>query len=381
VREPAATIPLPASGSRVRPGDPAWPDEASWARLSSAVGGRLIKVASPLAGCHAAADTAACRERLKNLRNPFYVRDHPGATQCSGWADAWMSAPSAYAVAAEGVADVVAAVDFARENNLRLVIKGGGHSYHGTSCAPDSLLIWTRHIDRIVLHDAFAPQGCAGRMAPQPAVEIGAGAIWLHVYQVVTGKGGRFVRGGGCTTVGVAGLVQSGGFGNFPKKFGTAAGSLLEAEIVTADGQVRVVNACLDPDLFWAVKGGGGGTFGVVTKLVMKTYELPEALADTQLTVKAASAGGWQGLAPVPRLDRRVAPGLSPAGAADDRQHGGARLVERGLPSSACGKLVRCRRPSRRGAGRFLVGRRRPGKWRLLAWLSVHLAHGSVARG
>ena len=126
-------------------------------------------------------------------------------------------------------------------------------------------------------------------MAPQPAVEIGAGAIWLHVYQEVTGKGGRFVRGGGCTTVGVAGLVQSGGFGNFPKKFGTAAGSLLEAEIVTADGQVRVVNACCDPDLFWAVKGGGGGTFGVVTKLVMKTYELPEAFGSAQLTVKAAS--------------------------------------------------------------------------------------------
>ena len=285
----AATIPLLASGSRVRPGDPAWPVEANWARLNSAVGGRLIKVGSPLAACREAADTANCRETLKNLRNPFYVRDQPGATQCSGWAEAWMSAPSAYAVAAEGVADVVAAVNFARENNLRLVIKGGGHSYQGTSCAPDSLLIWTRHMDRIVLHDAFVPQGCAGQMAPQPAVEIGAGAIWLHVYQEVTGKGGRFVRGGGCTTVGVAGLVQSGGFGNFPKKFGTAAGSLLEAEIVTADGQVRVVNACRGPDLFWAVKGGGGGTFGVVTKLVMKTYELPEALADAQLTVKAAS--------------------------------------------------------------------------------------------
>ena len=160
-----ATIPLLASGSRVRPGDPAWPDEANWARLNSAVGGRLIKVGSPLAGCLDAADTATCRETLKNLRNPFYVRDQPGATQCSGWADAWMPAPSAYAVAAEGVADVVAAVNFARENNLRLVIKGGGHSFQGTSCAPDSLLIWTRHMDRIVLHDAFVPQACAGRAA------------------------------------------------------------------------------------------------------------------------------------------------------------------------------------------------------------------------
>jgi len=144
-------------------------------------------------------------------------------------------------------------------------------------------------MNRIVLHDAFVPQGCASQMAPQPAVEIGAGAIWLHVYEAVTGKASRFVRGGGCTTVGVAGLVQSGGFGSFFKKFGTAAGSLLEAEIVTADGQVRVANACRDPDLFWGIKGGGGGTFGIVTKLVLKTYELPEAFGSAQLTVKAAS--------------------------------------------------------------------------------------------
>jgi FAD/FMN-containing dehydrogenase len=144
-------------------------------------------------------------------------------------------------------------------------------------------------MNRIVLHDAFVPQGCAGHMAPQPAVEIGAGAIWLHVYEAVTGKAGRFVRGGAFTTVGVAGLVQSGGFGDFFKKFGTAAGSLLEAEIVTADGQVRVTNARCDPDLFWGIKGGGGGTFGVVTKLVLKTFELPEAFGSVELTVKAAS--------------------------------------------------------------------------------------------
>jgi FAD/FMN-containing dehydrogenase len=233
---------------------------------------------------------------LNNLRNPFYVGGQPGATQSSGWLDAWMSTPSAYAVAAESAADVVAAVNFARERNLRLVIKGGGHSFQGTSCAPDSLLIWTRRMNQIVLHDAFVPQGCAGQMAPQPAVEIGAGAIWLHVYEEVTGKAGRFVRGGGCTTVGVAGLVQSGGFGSFFKKFGTAAGSLLEAEIVTADGQVRVVNACRDRDLFWAIKGGGGGTFGVITKVVMKTYELPEAFGAALLTVKAASADAFRRL-------------------------------------------------------------------------------------
>lgn len=274
---------------RVRPGDPDWPSPAEWSRLKGAVGGRLINVESPLVGCAGNPDSPACQALLHNLRNPFFVGDQPWATQSSGWLDAWTSAPSVYAVAAERAADVVAAVNFARERNLRLVIKGGGHSFQGTSCAPDSLLIWTRRMNRIVLHDAFVPQGCAGRMAPQPAVEIGAGAIWLHVYEAVTGEAGRFVRGGGCTTVGVAGLVQSGGFGNFFKQFGTAAGSLLEAEVVTADGQVRVVNACRDPDLFWAIKGGGGGTFGVVTKVAMKTYELPEAFGSVQLTVRAAS--------------------------------------------------------------------------------------------
>jgi FAD/FMN-containing dehydrogenase len=104
------------------------------------VGDHLIRVKSPLALCADAADSAACQEILKNLKNPYFVGDQPGLTLTSGWVDAWMSAPSAYAVVARGTADVVAAVNFARANNLRLVVKGGGHSYQGTSDAPDSLL-------------------------------------------------------------------------------------------------------------------------------------------------------------------------------------------------------------------------------------------------
>ena len=63
-----------------------------------------------------------------------------------------------------------------------------------------------------------------------------------------------------------------------PRRYGTAAASLLEAEIVTADGKTRIVNAAQEPDLFWALKGGGGGTFGVVTRLTLATHELPENL-------------------------------------------------------------------------------------------------------
>ena len=232
-RRSAAAI---RSLSRVRPADPEWPSEASWDRLSQEIRGKLLKVQSPLAECMEAPSSPSCTQIFKELKNPYYLGDEIGLTQSLGWVDAWTSRPSVYAVAAETTDDVVAAVNFARENNLRLVVKGGGHSYQGTSNAADSLLIWTRRMNAITLHDAFVGSGCGGQHAPQEAVTVESGAIWGQVYDAVTTKGGRYVQGGGCTTVGVAGLIQCGGFGSFSKAYGMAAGSLLEAQIVTADG-------------------------------------------------------------------------------------------------------------------------------------------------
>lgn len=275
--------------SRVRPGDPGWPSEASWQRLNREVGGRLSKVQSPLAACADAPSSSGCAQVFRDLRNPYYLGDEVGLTQTLGWVDAWTSRPSVYAVAARNTHDVVAAVDFARENNLRLVVKGGGHGYQGTSSSADSLLIWTRNMSAVTLHDAFVGAGGEGRHEPQQAVTIEAGAIWAQVYDAVTTKGGRYVQGGGCMTVGVAGLVQSGGFGSFSKAYGLAAGSLLEAEIVTADGAVRIANAVTNPDLFWGIKGGGGGSLGVVTRLTLRTHDLPDYFGGCFATVEARS--------------------------------------------------------------------------------------------
>ncbi|HEV8358746.1 MAG TPA: FAD-dependent oxidoreductase, partial [Gemmatimonadales bacterium] len=261
---------------RVRPGDAGWPSAADWDGLRHEVGGRLIGLESPLAACRTAPDGAACAAVLERLDDPYYLGDEPALTQASGYLDAWRAAPSVYAIAAAGTQDVVAAVNFARTHNLRLVVKGGGHSYQGTSSSADSLLIWTRAMNRIELHDAFVPEGGAGRLAPQQAVTVGAGAIWMSVYNAVTTRAGRYAQGGGCMTVGVAGIIQSGGFGSFSKAYGTAAAGLLEAEVITADGAVRTVNAYSEPDLFWALKGGGGGSFGVVTRLTLRTRELPD---------------------------------------------------------------------------------------------------------
>jgi FAD/FMN-containing dehydrogenase len=281
---------VPARTSRrVRPSDASWPSAANWARLDTAVGGNLIEGRSLFGACNADPTGAACLDALKNIHNPYWIGDQPAGTEVSGWLDAWTPAPSAYAVKARSAADVAVAVDFARENHLRLVVKGGGHSYLGTSNAPDSLLIWTRGMNKVTLHDAFVGAGCEGRSAPVPAVSAEAGAVWMDLYHAVTSQAGRYVQGGGCTSVGVAGLVQSGGFGSFSKGFGTAASGLIEAEVVTADGAVRVVNACTDADLFWAIKGGGGGTFGVLTRLTLRTHDLPKYFGFTGGRIKAQS--------------------------------------------------------------------------------------------
>ena len=281
--------------ARVRLGDPAWPSEASWNQLDRDVGGRLIKVRSPLADCVGGTPDAHCDQMFKELKNPYYLGDEVGLTQSLGWVGAWTSEPSIYAVAAKTTQDVVAAVNFARTNNLRLVVKGGGHSYQGTSNAADSLLIWTRHMNAIVLHDAFVGAGCIGSAEPQSAVSIEAGAYWRQAYDAVTTKGGRYVQGGGCMTVGVVGLVLGGGFGSFSKAHGTAAANLIEAEVVTADGEVRIANACSNPDLFWALKGGGGG-FGVVTRVTLRTHALPEFLGGVFATIRASSDEAYRRL-------------------------------------------------------------------------------------
>jgi FAD/FMN-containing dehydrogenase len=281
----------------VQPGEPGWPSPAEWAALGESVGGRLVQVTSAFGVCNPDAGSAACTDLFDNLTDPFYIDQSVNLTQTLGWIDAFTAEPSAYAVLAASSADVAAAVNFAREHNVRLVVKGGGHSFLGTSSAPDSLLIWTRpNMQAIEVLDGFVPEGGAGLVEPEPAVSMGAGCIWIDAYNAVTTVAGRYVQGGGCTTVGVGGLTQGGGFGSWSKRFGSAAANLLEAEVVTADGTVRVVNAFQDPDLFWALKGGGGGTFGVVTRFTLRTHDLPDYLGLMSATITATSDAAYQAL-------------------------------------------------------------------------------------
>jgi FAD/FMN-containing dehydrogenase len=279
-------------------------EELDCSVLRERVGSRLLDVGAPLAACLAGGGEQDRAAALASLRNPYAIEDDPGAFHTTGWHGAHVTAHSPRVVAAESAADVAAAVDFARDNGAGLVIKNTGHDYLGRSCSPGSLMIWTHRMREVTVHDSFVLAGSPARAAGVPAITVGAGTRWLEAYQALLPYG-RYVQGGGCVTVGAAGgFTQGGGFGSLSRRYGTAAGNVLEAEVVLASGQVVTANAVQHPDLFWALRGGGGGTFGVVTRLTLATHPAPQTLGRVTGTITASTDADFR------RLLDRLAPVL-----------------------------------------------------------------------
>lgn len=284
----AATSLLNVRGVAVTP-------EVDWSGLAKKLGKKLIETPSPLFNLvHRGG--AGANQLLPRLKNPYLLSDTPGLTQTFGWVDAWTSRPSLRAIAAESAADVAAGIKFAARSRVPLVVKGGGHSYFGNSNRAGSLLIWTKKMQAIELHDAFRPLGAPAGSDPEPAVSVGSGCLWGQVYDTCAVQHGRYVQGGGCLTVGVAGFIHGGGFGSFSKQFGTGAANLLEAELVTPDGNVRVVNRWRNSELFFALRGGGGGTFGITTRLTLRTHDLPQTAGAVLINVKARDEASFREL-------------------------------------------------------------------------------------
>jgi hypothetical protein len=258
-----------------------WPSEDEWKLLRNQVNGRLTRTALPWIDGKLGI--------FNSLKNPFWNEEQPGSLQSSGWFDAWTAVASPYAVKARTTNDISAAVNFARENNVKLVVKGTGHDYLGRNCAPHSLLVWTHEMREVTMHDSFIPDGAPSGTEPVHAMTVEAGTRWLEAYMAAT-KAGRYVQGGGCTSVGACGGFTFGsGFGSFSKRFGTGSGGILQAEIVTADGMVHIVNEYQKPDLFYGVRGGGGGTFGIVSQVTLLTHLIPRTFGVITGEVKAKS--------------------------------------------------------------------------------------------
>jgi FAD/FMN-containing dehydrogenase len=156
--------------------------------------------------------------------------------------------------------DVATAVSFARDHGLLVSVKGGGHNIAGTSIAEDGLVLDMSGMRQV----AVDPEA---RLA-----HVGPGCLLGEVDQATQAHGLATVLGFVSET-GVAGLTLGGGFGYLARRFGWTVDNLTEVEIVTADGQVRIANRDQHPELFWALRGGGGN-FGVVTRFSFRLHQV-----------------------------------------------------------------------------------------------------------
>ena len=155
--------------------------------------------------------------------------------------------------------DVVRTLDFAQRLGLALRPRSGGHSYVGASTGNGLLVLDTGALD------AVRPDASAS------SVQVGAGARLGQLHAALD-RQGRTVPTGTCPTVGAAGLILGGGIGAETRLHGLAADAVLAIRVVTLDGRVREVDAADEPDLLWALRGSGGGNFGVVTEFKMRTF-------------------------------------------------------------------------------------------------------------
>ncbi|KAJ7240440.1 FAD-binding domain-containing protein [Mycena rebaudengoi] len=291
---------------------------SQWNALNSSVGGRLhvgIPVARP---CFTLADTAGtldaseCTAVRAGYTNNFFLVDKFGAYMNTQWGtcqsasqtcllrgsnttDTAPSSPpnvceqgsvSPRYIDVRSESDVQKAFLFSKNTGVPLVVKNTGHDYKGRSSAPNSLALWTHNLKTLSYNASFVPAGCPASDAKPGGND---GGLWL-----TTTKGAD-------TTVGASGgWLQGGGHGALANTLGLGVDRVLEFKIVTPTGRFLTANACQNTDLFWALRGGGGGTFGVVlesTTLASPKMTLQVAFAAFSRNNTGATRGLYEVLA------------------------------------------------------------------------------------
>lgn len=186
-----------------------------------------------------------------------------------------------YAVNATSENEIAAAVNFARRNNIRVVIKETGHDILGRSEGGSSLLIWTRYLRNGAefeqSYQSPCNASCNSTAWSGAAIHVNGGYTWSDVYPVAK-ENGKVVVGGGTPSVSsTGGWMQGGGHGPASRQFGLGADQVLSARVVLADGCIVTASACENQDIFFAIRGGGPGTYGVVLSTVIKAWPMVNA--------------------------------------------------------------------------------------------------------
>ncbi|KAK7453948.1 hypothetical protein VKT23_011460 [Stygiomarasmius scandens] len=262
------------------PEDAEWPSLDTWDAFNASVDGRLIRTVPIASPCH---NPTFDGEQCQFVRDNWHeVSLHlPSSSSvmtpffANGSCDPF-TAPDAqciigsyiqYAVNVSTKAHVVTTLDFAKRHNIRFVLRNTGHDFMGKSTGRGGLAIWTHYLQEIELLEDFESDAYCG-----PAFQASAGVSVEHMYDFAATAGYTIV-GGDCPTVGFAGgYIQGAGHSPLTSVYGLAADSALEYEVITTEGKFITASPTEHPDLYWALSGGGGGTYGIVWKVVVKAH-------------------------------------------------------------------------------------------------------------
>ncbi|KAG6365629.1 hypothetical protein INS49_007240 [Diaporthe citri] len=264
--------------------DQCWPSATDWDSFNQTLGGKLIRTVPIASPCHdtfpgVSYDALTCADIQANWVRPTLhdVTSHsPMAPifaneSCDPFtgreAQCIIGSYVQYIVNATGASDYIATLDFARKRNIRLIIRNTGHDYLGKSTGAGAIALWTHHLKDIAVLD-YSSTAYTGK-----AVKMGAG-VQAAEAQAVANAAGLVVVEGDCPTVGLAGgYTQGGGTGPLGSKFGLAADQVLEWEVVTPTGKTLTATPDQNSDLYWALSGGGGGTYGIVLSMTVKLHQ------------------------------------------------------------------------------------------------------------
>ncbi|MBI3947460.1 MAG: FAD-binding oxidoreductase [Armatimonadetes bacterium] len=215
----------------------------------------------------AALDAAAVNRFRSGLRSEVIAPDDPGYESARHVYNAMIDRHPRLIVRCANVADVIGCVNFARENDLPLAVRGGGHNVAGFGTCDDGLVLDLSRMKGIRVD----PAGCT--------VRAEGGCAWGDLDHA-THAFGLATTGGLVSTTGIAGLSLGGGIGHLARRYGLACDNLLSVDLVTADGRFLTASAHENDDLFWALRGGGGN-FGVATSFEYRLHPVSEVFGGT----------------------------------------------------------------------------------------------------
>ncbi|KAI6754910.1 hypothetical protein HG530_012662 [Fusarium avenaceum] len=288
------------------PGDAAWPSTADWSRFNATINGRLSATIPLGHVCHDPTyNKTQCAELMDGIvKNGAEIfEQQPGEVMnpyvenltCSPFTSASLPCTLGnrpdYAVSVTGAADIQAGLVFARENKVRLVIKSTGIDYMGKSSGQGSLVMWMHNLKSIHVMDDYTSKTYSG-----PAVKLGSGVIAGEAYEAVSAAGYRIVAPECGLTGVVGGYTQGGGHSQLTTAYGLAADQVLEWELVTPTGDYVIATPEDHFDLYWALCGGGGGTYGIVLSATVRAYPDGPVAGGTLLVENTNSTAFWEAI-------------------------------------------------------------------------------------